>query len=445
MARVLSLLHEGEGVSPLEASLLEHLQTICTSKTFENSPTLKNLLIYLFQKRNEEVSEYTIAVQALYRRADFDPQIDATVRVQVSRLRRRLKEFYNSEGRSTGQRFSIPLGTHQLVLDQISNGASQPEDPAIAPHRDDRSEAGPQRIRSLGTTGFKVAFVLGCLVVVLAVVCGWQYWKLRSQAFAVPSASSAQLLPLWKEFYADGKPARIVIPNPVFFSWGQPPDEREQSLIVRDTTVNDFLKIEDSAQLAKLRKRLGQPQLAQYYAVSSDVIACLKVMHYLDARDASVNISISSGASAEMLEGENVILVGTPGTLTPFQHQLDLLYFKFEPQGQLIHNAQPFPSEPREFKLIQESPSRTIFPGLIALIPGSSKGSHLMILAGRQTAALVSYLTSDEGNRELQEARNRVGGASFFEAVILSEVDGDTVLNSRLVAFRPFTPRIARN
>jgi hypothetical protein len=123
---------EDEPVSSLELKFGEHLDAICASKAFENSAPLKSLLIYLFQNRNKQVSEYTVAMEALYRRANFDPQTDATVRVQIARLRRWLKDFYHSKGRLARVRFSIPLGTHQLVPEQMPGDASLTKDPVTA-------------------------------------------------------------------------------------------------------------------------------------------------------------------------------------------------------------------------------------------------------------------------------------------------------------------------
>jgi hypothetical protein len=283
--------------------------------------------------------------------------------------------------------------------------------------------------------------VLAFIILVLATICGWQYWQLESQARAASLESPSQLLPFWKAFYANGKPIQIVIPNPIFFTWAR---SDGRGLMVRDTSVNNFMNIEGSPELALLQQ-LGKPQLAQYYAVSSDVIASLKLMHYMDSKNVKIDIAISSDASTELFEGENVILVGTPGTLTPFKSQLDRLYFKFEPQGRLLLNERPIGSEPREFRQIGESQTRNIFPGLVAVLPGISKGSQLLILAGQRTAALVSYLTSTSGNQQLQEARHQAGDPPYFEAVILSEVDGSTVLNSHLVAIRAYPSKAAQN
>jgi hypothetical protein len=163
-------------------------------------------------------------------------------------------------------------------------------------------------------------------------------------------------------------------------------------------------------------------------------------MHYLVSRNVKVADSSSSDTSTDVLETENVILLGTNGTLTQFRNQIDRLYFKFGPYERVIFNPRPLPTEPREFNLIHESTTRGIFPGVISLLPGGSENTHLLILAGSQTTALVSYLTSTSGIHELQEARSRAGDTPFFEAVILTEMEGNVILKSHLVAIRPYNP-----
>lgn len=422
--------------SPLEAAFVEHLEIICASSAFENSTTLKNLLRYLFYNKDRQISEYSLAVEALNRRADFDPQVDATVRVQISRLRRRLKDFYLAEGRALPIRFFVPLGTHQLVLEGEHNDSGRVSQtpnameavPVVLPRL---LSAEPKK----KTLPWRV-LVLACLVAILSAICAWQFWKIRSQAQALARQTTpAQLLPFWQEFGANGKPMQIVIPNPTFFAWY---GGKNSTLMMRDTSVNNYMNIGNSPELSMLEKQLGKPQLSQYYAVSSDVIASLRLLHYMDDGNLKADITISSNAAAGLFEGENVILVGTPGTLTPFKNQLDRLYFKFDPQGWMIQNPQPRAGEMREYHYVSESALRNIFPGLIAVLPGISKGSNVLILAGQRTAALVSYLTSMEGNQQLMEARRKAGGGPFFEAVILSETEGDTVLNNRLMAVRSY-------
>jgi hypothetical protein len=51
---------------------------------------------------------------------------------------------------------------------------------------------------------------------------------------------------------------------------------------------------------------------------------------------------------------------------------------------------------------------------------------------------VVSFLTSTAGNEQLEAACKKAGCGDQFEAVILTEIDGNTVLSSRIAAVRPY-------
>lgn len=59
-----------------------------------------------------EVNEYSIAVDALGRRQDFDPKQDAIVRVEAHRVRKRLDEYYANKGAHNQLRLTIPHGSY---------------------------------------------------------------------------------------------------------------------------------------------------------------------------------------------------------------------------------------------------------------------------------------------------------------------------------------------
>ncbi len=440
-----SLERMGPSDSIPNARLVEHFEGICASGAFEGSPTLKNLLRYLFLNRGKQVSEYEIAVEALGRREDFDQQLDASVRVQISRLRQRLRDFYRVEGRLLPIRFSVPLGTHQLSVDGLDNGASttsemlDPAEIVQAATRQGDFSALLINWRPLP----KLVVALVCLTVILSCVTIWQFLEIKEQKSALGARPApTAMLPIWKEFSANGKPIEIVLPNPTFFSWQV---QNREVLMARDTTVNSFTDLEEAPDLKVIEEKFGKPTLSQQYAASSDVIASLKLLHYMDASSQRADIAISSDAPSELFEGNNIVLLGTPGTLAPFKKQLDRLYFEFDQQGWAIQNRQPRADERAVYSAVFESPTRVVSPGLIAVLPGISKDTRIMIIAGQSTAALVWFLTSSEGSQQLEKMRQQTGGGPYFEAVIMSELAGNTILNNRLAVVRPYSPSMSRN
>lgn len=92
------------------------VETILASGIFHRAPNLANLLSYVctkyFEGAAEEIKEYNIAVEALGRPPDFDQKRDSIVRVEAHRLRKRLREYYESDGAAHAVRIEIPSGQY---------------------------------------------------------------------------------------------------------------------------------------------------------------------------------------------------------------------------------------------------------------------------------------------------------------------------------------------
>jgi predicted ATPase len=95
--------NEGEPEVGAEA-VRAALARLLGSRTFANAPVLRRFLQHVVerrvQERDNELKEYTLGVEAFDRGASFDPRIDTIVRVQARRLRAKLQEYYDREGRA---------------------------------------------------------------------------------------------------------------------------------------------------------------------------------------------------------------------------------------------------------------------------------------------------------------------------------------------------------
>jgi hypothetical protein len=78
------------------------LASVLASSVFARSPNIARILTFLcdahFQGSAASVKEYSIGTGALGRGEDFDPRISSVVRVEVSRLRKKLAQYYVTEG-----------------------------------------------------------------------------------------------------------------------------------------------------------------------------------------------------------------------------------------------------------------------------------------------------------------------------------------------------------
>ncbi len=108
--------HRGVSHSHIMASL----SRVLGSRAFDGSKSLKLLLKHLLMKllcsEADQIKEYSLGVDVFNRRETFDPRLDSIVRVQARRLRQKLKEYYNTEGRNETIRIYLPKGCYIPVI-----------------------------------------------------------------------------------------------------------------------------------------------------------------------------------------------------------------------------------------------------------------------------------------------------------------------------------------
>jgi len=98
----------------------EEVVRILHSPQFRRAPKLQRFIEliceYHFQDRPAEIDEFAIATQAFGKSPNFDPSMDSLVRVQAREVRRRLREYYQDEGRSSRWILDIPAGHYAPVF-----------------------------------------------------------------------------------------------------------------------------------------------------------------------------------------------------------------------------------------------------------------------------------------------------------------------------------------
>lgn len=109
----------GAGSHPEADAIRLQLERILASGVFAGAKRSRTFLRYVVERslRKSVPKEYEIAVEVLDRGADYDPDVDATVRVEAGRLRSRLREYYDVDGRADPVLIEIPKGGYKAVFD----------------------------------------------------------------------------------------------------------------------------------------------------------------------------------------------------------------------------------------------------------------------------------------------------------------------------------------
>lgn len=114
---------------PLDAAqVVDALERVVESAPFRRSARSRGFLAFVVTEtlagRGDRLSERTVARGAMQRGAAFDGRNDATVRVQASRVRKGLEDYYASEGAEDPIRIVLPRGSYVPTFETHDSAAA---------------------------------------------------------------------------------------------------------------------------------------------------------------------------------------------------------------------------------------------------------------------------------------------------------------------------------
>ncbi len=406
-----------------EHALENHVQRVAQSAQFMRADTLRKLLLYLWANRNREISEYAVATEALGRRADFDPKIDASVRVQISRLRSKLKDFYETEESGEAYALCIPMGTHTLTILENEPPLSMP--------------TASEVIRTPLSYARYVRLLLVITGVALAILSSWLLWN-RHTASSLAQRPFVKATSFWAAFIGPGTPVTIILPTPTFFQY-----PRLSKLHFRDINVNDYQAWQTSDTLKSLAKTNGTPSLDHSYTVTSDTLAAIDLASYMESDGVAdrVVFEVSSDSSMNLLEKASVVALGGYSTLYAFRDYLASMNFSMGPEEAWVGNAHPAVGELPRYAVSDLGSGLTIEPAIIAVLPGRAPNLKLLIMQSKHTNALVLMLTSKIGDSLFQKMYTAHGSPTYFEMVVDYESNGGRIIRTWPVAMHSYTKK----
>jgi TolB-like protein len=129
---------ESHGAAVPSNDLIEaELKKVLSSQIFVNSPQLCRFLRFIVEQEiageGAGLKEYVLGIEVLKKDESFDPRIDTAVRTEARRLRQKLAEYYQAEGRNDSIEIALPKGSYRATFhtrplsgSPISAAPSQP-------------------------------------------------------------------------------------------------------------------------------------------------------------------------------------------------------------------------------------------------------------------------------------------------------------------------------
>jgi TolB-like protein/Tfp pilus assembly protein PilF len=203
-----------------QEAIRHQLDRILHSGPFHQSQRRQRFLEYLVNEtlagRGERLKGYNVALEVFDRPETFDPVVDPVVRIEAARLREKLREYYETEGRSDRVRIDLPKGAYapHIEFRQPAAPGPRPDQPdATTPDRRPGAAVSQPRHRKT-SLGFLAASIIAVLFVLLAGFGAWRWW---TSSTSLSEKASIAVLPFenigndpkWDRF-ADGITEDIV-------------------------------------------------------------------------------------------------------------------------------------------------------------------------------------------------------------------------------------------
>jgi hypothetical protein len=175
----------------------DELQRIVQSGCVPAGSMLAKILTYVVERTldgdGKSIKAYTIAVEALGRAADFDPDRDSTVRVAAMRLRAALDLYYAGAGAANAVRIRMVPGCYRPTFELVeaeADAEAMPDAPALAAP----TPALPARFRfGLPSTRIWLAAISAILALDFAMTVS--LWAVQMRGTEVASAQAATPAP----------------------------------------------------------------------------------------------------------------------------------------------------------------------------------------------------------------------------------------------------------
>ncbi len=388
---------------PIEAgvsidAVQAQLEKILSSADFTRSERLSRFLRYAveqtLQGRGERIKEHTLGIEVFDKTLSYDPRIDPIVRVEATRLRSKLKEYYATEGRDDPILIDLHKGGYVPVFHKQEHKETNSLPQEAAPIR-----PAPRSLRDWKMIALAAALLLAGGATYWASVLHSRNFSLQREVEAMkPPIAEREFAPVWRQFLAPETPTFVVFGSPLFFN------SRQAGFFLRRHVLNDPTNFRSDDNFRLLQERVGPLEGPRYdYAEMGDTIALQRLTAFFGRRGKTLTALPAHVATWESIKDGNLIFLGAP-RMNPLLRKLPVQQDFEWGADNIIYNRRPQPGEQQTY--ITSSHRDEITYAVIASFPGLRPNRRILLLTTHSapgTLAAVEYVTGSESVRAMTE------------------------------------------
>jgi hypothetical protein len=336
---------------PIEAARAQ-VERVLASDTLRSAEALRRLLRFLadktFSGEADGLKEYSVGLDALGKPPTYDPRQDSGVRLQASRLRQKLDEYYRGEGKNDAVVVELPKSKFKIAWRPASPSVRITPADAVTP-----SVPGVQQSLAPEPAGLKTwrRFAVGAAGALLLLMCLDAWWVLRASQAVPIGAATQKLTPdveaLWSPFMTSKRHMIIVYSDPVFVEFQR---EGSPNILFRRRDVTGWDDVVGSPEFSQLSRSLGNPPAKPNYEYVSrgELAATFTLSQFFAGRRGDMSVTRLGELSWQQFADNDVILLAARTRVAQLEAALPVSpAFLAGDAG--INNLKPLPGEPPIF------------------------------------------------------------------------------------------------
>lgn len=426
------------------------VQRVASSRHLVKAPQLRDILVYISRRvladHATTIGEQEIGCKVLGRRPDFSPNEDNIVRVQIRHLRKRLEDYFGTEGVDETIVLTIPKGGYLPHFDPRPEHAAQDaiaapaEIPAPTLNFPVADAPPPKARRSRRATALLALLLAGVAVAALVL---WRHPAVSRPAPVGEEAPAAHEDPLWSKVFAPRRQTSIVVADTNLVM--------VQDILDADIPLSEYLNGGYPEKLiGNLPNRELQAALrlisARQYTSLGDAILAAKFMDLGRRYNAQTNLLYSRYASVREFKTGNFVLIGSRRGIPWEQLFESQLNFDIEQDHATrryhLRNKSPLPGERAVYGVSSGGRANQDTYADIALLPNLAGTGYVLILSGIDMAATEAageLVTKPDFGATLAKLLSSQAGqppASYIEILVEAKATAGTSGGAKIIGYR---------
>ncbi|HUV71321.1 MAG TPA: hypothetical protein VMW15_16815 [Terracidiphilus sp.] len=413
------------------------------SPQLKRAARLREFLLYVGRRSIkdglDQIHEQEIGANVFGRPANYDTSLDNIVRVNASELRKRIEDYFESDGADETLVMEVPRGSYKPVFrKRVAEPGIQPATIVDASSAPLEKEA-PAKPPSPAGVERRLLVFSGILIVVLAAAC-WVLWTqnhaLRRSLITNAWQSTPAVGSFWSEILG-GRPNTDIVLADTSFALIE--DITKTSIPLSDYLKRDYIARIQSPNLSADR-RADLSMIMQRNNGSLGDFGAAQHILALDPSGKTLRIYSARDYSPALVNQDNIILIGARKSNPWVDLFADSMNFSasydLARSVDFIRNKAPAPGE-QETYYSSPAPSTGGYC-VVAYLPNPRQPGKVLIIAGTDSAATEgggNFLTSEDQLSRFQKMLH-VATLPYFEVILKTSNLNGTPIDARIVAYR---------